>query len=235
MSLPDLDIISAGDEQKRFEAIRYIMTRLIEEKYNQERKMNLIQRENDLKSSIKALNIVSAKLKVIIQEAEKTQAESAESNLRRLEMKIDEKIEKVYPGDNFKVRFEPVEGKLGEYTLMIGKVGETFAPPTMQNGNLFRQIVNQIGVGELQKIFGCELKIMDEATNGGDIETTLLASQLVKDSICEGCQVILIEHKAQYYEALPRTQVELRRDKTSNKIVELKFKNLTGGVDDVDI
>jgi hypothetical protein len=141
--------------------------------------------------------------------------------LKCLEEQVKENLNKIFPGDNFNVKFETSTYRGKEIIDFYTGHGDRLFPTRMQNGRFFRQICSFSISTMIQILAGCEILIMDEAINSGDMESTHVVSDLLHNLIDNGYQIILIEHKDTLYKDLPRVQYNLVRDKSENKITEV--------------
>lgn len=131
----------------------------------------------------------------------------------------NEYLAKIFPDDNFCVKFVPSVYRNKEYIdLYSGHNEGGMSPLEMQHGRLFRQFLGYIITVVIQKAKNCELLIMDEAMNSGDEETLMKITPVVKDLLNSGKQMIMIEHKHVLYENLPRLQYKLERDILDNSV-----------------
>ena len=129
--------------------------------------------------------------------------------LELLELEMNKNLGEVFPDRDFVAKFSPEMFRGSEVLeLLVGEDGR-LAPTEMQNGRLLRQTINFSGTSMIQIMSGCNLLIMDEATNSGDVESIQEIGQLMKNLVDGGYQLIVIEHKHELYEDLPRTQYNL--------------------------
>lgn len=138
-----------------------------------------------------------------------------------LEEQVKENLNAIFPEDNFNVKFETSTYRGKEIIDFYTGHGDRLFPTMMQNGRLFRQICSFSISTMMQILAGCEILIMDEAINSGDMESTHVVSNLIHNLIDNGYQIILIEHKDILYRDLPRVQYNLTRNKALNKITEV--------------
>lgn len=141
--------------------------------------------------------------------------------LKCLEEQVKENLNKLFPDDNFNVKFETSTYRGKEVIDFYTGHGNKLFPTRMQNGRFFRQVCSFSISTMIQILGGCEILIMDEAINSGDMESTHVVSDLLHNLIDNGYQIILIEHKDTLYKDLPRVQYNLTRDVHQNKITEV--------------
>lgn len=144
-----------------------------------------------------------------------------EERLKCLEEQVKANLDIIFPNDNFNVKFQTSTYRGKEVIDFYTGHGNRLFPIMMQNGRLFRQICSFSISTMIQILAGCEILIMDEAINSGDIESTKVVSNLIHNLIDNGYQIILIEHKDALYKDLPRVQYNLVRDQEHNKITEV--------------
>lgn len=207
----------------RLTLIRNIESQLnVSEYRNKEREVVF----NNLKYSLEAVEELSK----IIMETEKIGArlDSAISSykserLELLELEMNKNLAEVYPDRDFKAKFSPEMFRGSEVLELLVGEGGRLAPTEMQNGRLLRQIINFSGTSMIQIMSGCNLLIMDEATNSGDGESIKAIGQLLQNLLDNGYQLIIIEHKHELYSELPRTQYNLHYNKSKSRAEVLEI------------
>ena len=147
--------------------------------------------------------------------------------LKLLELEMTKNLNQVFPNRDFVTEFSPEMYRGSEVLELLAGEGKRLAPTKMQNGRLFRQIINVSGSTMIQVLSGCKLIIFDEATNSGDAESLEEVSEIFKYLLELGYQIIIIEHKHEVYNSLPRLQYNLAYDE-SEKRAKVVSKNVYG-------
>lgn len=207
-------------------SLRGIAIREITEKINvakdlTNRKSELLQERARLQEILQQYNLARRAAEKVITVCTNGLNSFKQERLECLEEQVKENLNTIFPEDNFNVKFETSTYRGKEIIDFYTGHGDRLFPTMMQNGRLFRQICSFSISTMIQILAGCEILIMDEAINSGDIESTKVVSNLIHNLIDNGYQIILIEHKDALYKDLPRVQYNLVRNKSLNKVTEV--------------
>ena len=207
-------------------SLRGIAIREITEKINvakdlTNRKSELLQERARLQEILQQYNLARRAAEKVITVCTNGLNSFKQERLECLEEQVKENLNTIFPEDNFNVKFETSTYRGKEIIDFYTGHGDRLFPTMMQNGRLFRQICSFSISTMIQILAGCEILIMDEAINSGDIESTTVVSNLIHNLIDNGYQIILIEHKDALYKDLPRVQYNLVRNKSLNKVTEV--------------
>ena len=207
-------------------SLRGIAIREITEKINvakdlTNRKSELLQERARLQEILQQYNLAKRAAEKVITVCTNGLNSFKQERLECLEEQVKENLNTIFPEDNFNVKFETSTYRGKEIIDFYTGHGDRLFPTMMQNGRLFRQICSFSISTMIQILAGCEILIMDEAINSGDIESTKVVSNLIHNLIDNGYQIILIEHKDALYKDLPRVQYNLVRNKSLNKVTEV--------------
>lgn len=216
-----MSINYAANNSLRSLAIREMTEKINVAKDLTNRKSELLQEKTRLQNVLQQYHAARQAADKVITVCTNGLNSYKQERLACLEEQVKENLNTIFPEDNFNVKFETSTYRGKEIIDFYTGHGDRLFPTMMQNGRLFRQICSFSISTMIQILAGCEILIMDEAINSGDIESTKVVSNLIHNLIDNGYQIILIEHKDALYKDLPRVQYNLVRNKTLNKVTEV--------------
>ena len=216
-----MSINYAANNSLRSLAIREMTEKINVAKDLTNRKSELLQEKTRLQNVLQQYHAARQAADKVITVCTNGLNSYKQERLACLEEQVTENLNTIFPEDNFNVKFETSTYRGKEIIDFYTGHGDRLFPTMMQNGRLFRQICSFSISTMIQILAGCEILIMDEAINSGDIESTKVVSNLIHNLIDNGYQIILIEHKDALYKDLPRVQYNLVRNKTLNKVTEV--------------
>jgi len=184
--------------------------------------IRLEKAEQRLHHDLNTLERTKTNIEILQDKMKATSQSYKENRLIKLEKATAEYIARLFPEDNYILRFRTAVYRGNEFVdLYSGRNERSLAPMQMQHGRLFRQFAGFTITMVIQEIEGCKLSIMDESLNSGDTEILKNISKIIKERLDSGVQIIMIEHKHEIYTDLPRLQHTLERDTTKNSVVVL--------------
>lgn len=155
-------------------------------------------------------NTIRAKLQIAIKTFE-------EERLELLVSQVEIDLEMVFPNDNFTIKFVPdVYRNTPILKLFSGHKDGKMQPTRAQHGRMCRQIIGLSITANIQLLLGCEILFLDEPLNSGDSASERQASEIIRRLTEAGYQIIYTEHKHEAYNELPRREIHLKRDLTTN-------------------
>lgn len=173
---------------------------------------------NKLTENIETMKQANKDYDLIIENIDKALEINETLRLGILRRRVTENVAEVWPRDNYQVSYEVEKYAKDRVVTMMCEQDGRNDPVKMQSGHLFRQVASFSTSTEIQMLLGCKTIFVDEALNSGDEESMEDLGVIISRLNQMGVQVIMIEHKHEIYNNLPRTQYNLYRDTNTNKV-----------------
>lgn len=156
-----------------------------------------------------------------------SQAQAYRNNqISFLERRIEENLRVIFPEENFKVQIEfYVERDKPMAELYVGR--DKLLPPKTQNGRFVRQLIGLTVIYTVNQILGSEHIFMDEATSSGDKVSMRDLAPILEDIRHASIQILLIEHKDEMFQDIPRREIRLQKNRRSGYIDKIEYVEVT--------
>lgn len=192
--------------------------RLAVAKQTNENRQKLLAEKNEAVEVFDAITQYLEKLKVLEGRIIKENKEFRTRRLNFLNAKISEDLSRVFTKEQYQVSVECDFNRKNRVSLTLTDVHGNVFYPRISNGMLVQYLTSFSAANCVTQALGSHNLFVDEAFGASSMDNLPTIGQYLGDLVDEGMQIILVSQNPAIYQDLPRHEINLWLDTTSNSI-----------------